>query len=595
MKTNKAILCAAVALTFLPARAQQPGGDLNREMEVTREYEPSVNAASKLGVKPNMVDTVALRPEVDFSVTPRPVTRGFGVTPIKPVQVNLDDYRTFGPLYVKAGVGAPLQSVLDAYFSSTQKRDGKWGVYVNHYGSWSDIKNVNGIKTPAAQTFNSVGAYGEHRFGRFGISGEIGYDYDKISRYGYDTTFLVEDPDYDPALWPLDRSASGLRQNFSTVRGRLVLGHAFEDLSYFNIRFGAEGAYFQDRFDKKEGDVKAFLDLGKRFGGRHEVTLHVGYDYYKGAGSLKAQYFEEVPETVPMYEDRILTIAPLYRLRSGRAEIALGVTYVLDNDGFRNESALFPQVEFLWNPAGGGFVPYLRVDGRYRNNGYRATVANNPYVFQGRYGKNTAEYNGRLGIRGGVASSFAYHVWGGYSRYRNMNFYANRCEGLGALHAAGNTFDVLHADVSMWTLGGEIEARFSSSFGALLSVQYRWYDTKDRFRDSPDSPGLAYYLGLPDLTAGLTLEYRYRDKFLLKAGADVLGPRDFTDWVNGSQPFVRQHVDMQVDVHLEAEYNLSKAIGIFVEGRNLANQKMFYYNMYPALGVHALFGVKLQF
>ena len=128
MKTNKAILCAAVALTFLPARAQQPGGDLNREMEVTREYEPSVNAASKLGVKPNMVDTVALRPEVDFSVTPRPVTRGFGVTPIKPVQVNLDDYRTFGPLYVKAGVGAPLQSVLDAYFSSTQKRDGKWGV-----------------------------------------------------------------------------------------------------------------------------------------------------------------------------------------------------------------------------------------------------------------------------------------------------------------------------------------------------------------------------------------------------------------------------------------------------------------------------------
>lgn len=76
MKTNKAILCAAVALAFLPARAQKPEGDLNREMEVTREYEPSVDAASKLGVKPNMVDTVALRPEVDFSVTPRPVTQG---------------------------------------------------------------------------------------------------------------------------------------------------------------------------------------------------------------------------------------------------------------------------------------------------------------------------------------------------------------------------------------------------------------------------------------------------------------------------------------------------------------------------------------
>ena len=52
MKTNKAILCAAVALAFLPARAQKPEGDLNREMEVTREYEPSVDAASKLGSQP---------------------------------------------------------------------------------------------------------------------------------------------------------------------------------------------------------------------------------------------------------------------------------------------------------------------------------------------------------------------------------------------------------------------------------------------------------------------------------------------------------------------------------------------------------------
>ena len=53
MKTNKAILCAAVALAFLPARAQKPEGDLNREMEVTREYEPSVDAASNVLTAPD--------------------------------------------------------------------------------------------------------------------------------------------------------------------------------------------------------------------------------------------------------------------------------------------------------------------------------------------------------------------------------------------------------------------------------------------------------------------------------------------------------------------------------------------------------------
>ena len=76
------------------------------------------------------------------------------MTPIKPVSVSLDNYRQDRPLYLKVGVGVPFQSVVDAYFSSTKNVNGKWGVLVNHYGSWSDRKNDNGIKTPAGQTFN---------------------------------------------------------------------------------------------------------------------------------------------------------------------------------------------------------------------------------------------------------------------------------------------------------------------------------------------------------------------------------------------------------------------------------------------------------
>lgn len=182
---KKTIILIAAAVAACPAWAQKPEeGDLNRQMEVTRDYEPTVNEASKLNVKPDMNDTVALRPEVTYKVHPNPISYGFEVTPIKPVSVSLDNYRQDRPLYLKVGVGVPFQSVVDAYFSSTKNVNGKWGVLVNHYGSWSDRKNDNGIKTPAGQTFNRIGAYGERRFGRFGIGGELGYDYDKISRYG---------------------------------------------------------------------------------------------------------------------------------------------------------------------------------------------------------------------------------------------------------------------------------------------------------------------------------------------------------------------------------------------------------------------------
>lgn len=600
---------AAALVAVLPARAQQPESDLNRQMDVTRDYEPRVRKADKLGIAPNMVDTVALRPEVHYEVHPSPINYGFDVTPIKPVQVSLDEYRRLQPFYLKAGAGAPFQSVLDAYFSSTQKTDGKWGVFLNHYGSWSDIKNVNGIKTPAAQTFNKVGLYGEHRFGRngrFGVRGELGYDYDKVSRYGYDTVWN----DWMANNWTgiktvkPDLSSSALRQNFSTVHGKIGLGHSFEDLSYFNVRFGFEGAYFQDRFDMKQADVKGYLDMGKLFGGRHEVTLHVGYDYYKGSGELSD------------YKDGMLSLRPLYRLKAGKAEFSLGAEYVLDNDGDRNESAFFPLFGFQWNTGRGGFVPYLNLDGRYVNNGYRHLASVNPYVWQGTVGRNTAEYNARVGFKGSAASTFSYNVFGGYSRYRNMNYFMNYVNNMGDLDSEwiwwGNTFIVQSSDVSMWTLGGEIEARVSNSFGLELGVQYRGYDKIEV--EQENLPVAVFRTGLPSLTANLGIKYSYRDKFLLKAGVDVCGPRDFTVFVERASYFPEnsyifiwdplgrfrsyladRHVDMQFDVHLGAEYNFSRKIGIFVEGRNLANQKLFYYNQYPALGINFLAGVKLQF
>ena len=573
---------AAALVAALPVRAQQPESDLNRQMDVTRDYEPTVRKADKLGIAPNMIDTVALRPEVHYEVHPSPINYGFDVTPIKPVQVSLDEYRTLQPFYLKVGAGVPFQSVLDAYFSSTQKTDGKWGVFLNHYGSWSDIKNVNGIKTPAAQTFNKVGLYGDHRFGRngrFGVRGEIGYDYDKVSRYGYDAAWNRG------AVLP-DLSSGALRQNFSTVHGKIGFGHAFEDLSYFNIRFGFEGAYFQDRFDMKQADVKGFLDMGKLFGGRHEVTLHVGYDYYKGSGELSG------------YKDGILSVRPLYRLKAGKAEFSLGAEYVLDNDGDRNESAFFPLFGFQWNTGRGGFVPYLNLDGQYINNGYRHLASVNPYVLQGTVGRNTAEYNARVGFKGSAASSFSYNVFGGYSRYRNMNYFMNYVYNAPTPEDLylGNVFAVAGSDVSMWTLGGEIEARVSGSFGLELGVQYRWYDKIELGQDEGED--IIVSTGLPDLTASLGVKYNYRDKFLLKAGVDVCGPRDFTALSTGLPSgfgLTDRHIDMQFDVHLGAEYNISKTIGVFVEGRNLANQKLFYYNQYPALGINFLAGVKLQF
>ena len=117
--------------------------------------------------------------------------------------------------------------------------------------------------------------------------------------------------------------------------------------------------------------------------------------------------------------------------------------------------------------------------------------------------------------------------------------------------------------MTMWTVGGEVVGRISGKFGMELGVQYKGYRVKE-------VDGVKARLGLPALTARLALNYNYRDKLLLKAGADVYGPRDyemlFTSYTHPSE-VVYGHDNMQVDVHLGAEYNFSKNFGIFIEGR----------------------------
>lgn len=41
-----------------------------KTVEVTKAYVPSVEGASKLAVVPDMTDTVKMRPEIDYTITP---------------------------------------------------------------------------------------------------------------------------------------------------------------------------------------------------------------------------------------------------------------------------------------------------------------------------------------------------------------------------------------------------------------------------------------------------------------------------------------------------------------------------------------------
>ena len=126
------ILSAAVLFCGVPLRAQ-----VTKQVEVTKTYVPEVSKAVKLPIVPDMTDTVRLRPEIDYTVTPSALATNLSTEPFRPATVTYWEFNRPRPLYLKVGAGAPLNSVLDLYASTQNPGTGYAVGYLNHTRNWA--------------------------------------------------------------------------------------------------------------------------------------------------------------------------------------------------------------------------------------------------------------------------------------------------------------------------------------------------------------------------------------------------------------------------------------------------------------------------
>mgnify|MGYP000432945463 CR=1 FL=1 len=89
------ILSAAVLFCGVPLRAQ-----VTKQVEVTKVYVPEVSKAVKLPIVPDMTDTVRLRPEIDYTVTPSALATNLSTEPFRPASVTYWEFNRPRPLYM---------------------------------------------------------------------------------------------------------------------------------------------------------------------------------------------------------------------------------------------------------------------------------------------------------------------------------------------------------------------------------------------------------------------------------------------------------------------------------------------------------------
>ena len=535
---------------------------IQREVDVTRAYEPSVENALKLNITPDMTDTVQLRPDFRYEITPRPLVYGFPVDPISPARFAAVGEAVRYPFYAKLGIGGPMQSVADLRYAKQLTQRLNVGAYATHQGQYSKIKNDMDIKESASGTDNRAGAFLDYRAAKdLVIGGELDYRFRNVHRYGY----------YAPGSMPsfFDTSKDNLLQFYHDVQLRFSAGNSFTDRDKVNFRVGAGIDYFAERYkyDQFVWNVDALV--GFRAG--YDGFLTIGGDINMTSGSNNM-------------DDRSGMIGKAgvaYHYDNGDFRVKLGAeigySETKNGDGKENRTLFLPQIRVEKDLLDGGLTPFADLRSEVTDNSFGELMKRNPYTFSGVWAPNTVSYQVRAGIKGG-AGSVKYKVYGGYDMLRDNFYWANVQE----YSAFGNAFTTLTDSLNVFRAGAEIQANIRNAVTLNAGVHYANYSSEN----------YSVAAGLPEIKADFSATYNHRKRLYVTLGLEMIGERTMFELDNGVR---RNVVPWQADLRFGLDYFVTPQFGVFFNANNLLNHDIYEFNRYRGLGTNGMVGVKISF
>ena len=589
MKRYITLLIISCAVSFA-ASAQ-----VEKKVEVTKNYAPEIGEARKMDVVPNMVDTISLRPEIDYTITPRSFASSLGSHRFRPATVTYWEYKRQYPFYLKLGAGYPLNTVGDLYATTHRADVGYLTGYAQHYGQYSKLRYTNGVEgTPykdnrSMQMNNKFGVMGGKYFGRYTLAGDLYYKMDIYHRYPLHNEY---DSEGLPVLEFKKRKI-----NYDNLNLSLSFGDSFTDYRHLNFKVYASANLYNDKSEHfitdsryQQMNATAGMALAREITKHSALSFNVDYEGYYGLRSLKA------------YKNSIVGGELLYRYRSGRlVDLTVGAKLFYDNNPAdevkKNRWHAFPYLTLSLNINNKGtFVPYVEVDGELQNNSYYSLVNKNPYVaiLGGANGSlsagcvvpNTELYNVRVGLSGHTTDSkFAYRIYANMSFMRNAIYWYNINQIF---------FGVESANRNIWSLCAAIDYKPISQLLLTAQVKGSLYSSFASVQDA-----------LPPVEALLKVRYAHK-KFTLGLSAELYGPTKWTTIYNESlfnenaTSEVQTRVfeaPMWLNLSLYADYHVSKTCTVYAEGNNLVGDIMPTYNwaFYREMGASFTVGIKVQF
>ena len=567
-----------------------------KQVVVTKDFASEISTdKKKMDFAPSMVDTVKMRPDIDYSITPRSFASALGTHRFNPATVTYWEYQRKYPFYLKVGAGYPLNTVGDLYASTHRADVGYLTAYANHYGQYSKLKYTNGFDgvsykdNRSMQMNNKFGVMGGKYFGRYTLAGDLYYRMDTYHRYPLHNEYAE---DGTPILEYKRRKI-----DFEDVNLSLSFGDSFADYSHLNFKVYALANFYNDKSERfienehyQQMNVKAGATAAREITKRSALSLNLDYEGYYGLKSLKE------------YNNSIVGLDLRYRYRSGGLiDLTAGAKVLYDNNPAdevkKNRWHAFPYLSLSLNINDkGAFVPYVEVNGELQNNSYHSLVRRNPYVaiLGGVDGSlsantvlpNTELYNVRFGVSGHSANSkFAYRFYANMSFMRNAIYWYNINQIF---------FGVESASRNIFSLCGAVDYKPISQLLLTAQVKGSLYNGSASVEDA-----------MPNVEALVRVRYTHK-KFTAGLSAELFGPTKWTSIQDYTlflpEATLPTHSDVfraptSLDLSIYGDYHVNKTCTVYAEVNNILGDVLptYHWAFYREMGASFTVGVKVQF
>ena len=563
----KIALCLFVVALPMVAAAQ-----VAKQVEVTKAYVPEVAEAVKLPVEPNMVDTVKMRPEIEYSISPKMYATDLATHRFKPATVTYWEFNRPKNFYIKVGAGYPLNSVGDLYASIHNTRVGYLLAYLNHDGEYAKLLNHDKVKTNAMQMQNRVGVAGGLYCGKRIFEGDVNYNSEIFHRHAGD----------------------GSEIDFEDLNLSMRFGDNFTDLSRTNFDIAIKGNYFNDkagwlaenqrRLQEAHAGVSARVARGFK---QHYVELAAGYD---GRWGLK---------DLADYVDNTARFGVRYGYKTQLLDLMVGADYCYDRVKARDKAShyVLPQAKIRFLVSQRDYVtPFLEIETELENNSYHSLIQRNPYlelVARNLKMPNTVNYDMRFGIEGRFAQDkFAYRLYAGMLFVENSIYWYNYdYMWLRPVDARRNVMslnlDIDYKPISNFEIAAGLHGYLFTDFADVT------FGGEKVAIDGGRSPFEAY----------IKVRYDF-GKVAIGASSNFYGKTAWSSFERIDPEQAPEPANMvkrtvytpfYADVNLDVDWKVSKQCTLFVEGRNLTNANIYRWAWYRELGIHFTIGARVDF